>query len=619
MKVPSKGKVVLPGHIVGRNVLINTDIVDSDIPLLFSRDALKSLGAKIDYSTDEAIILGKSVVLSKTSVGHHCVSLLPEDLEVVNAVQISNLTLDEKTKVIRKLHRQYGHPGKRTFMNHLKTAGFWSEDCGSIIEELYDQCGVCKQYAKTPSRPVVALPMATEFNECVAIDLKYWRQNLWILHMIDVYSRFTQSVFISSKSPKVVIDAILVHWVGNFGVMRRLFSDCGGEFNNQDMREISSLLNIEVKTTAGYAPFQNGLCERNHAVVDMILHKLVAEYPNTELNVLLKWANMAKNSLQMWSGFSSYQLVFGSNPNLPNVMTDKVPALEDGSANDLYRKHISALQTAREEFLKTEASGRLKRAFRSNIRASEQVFQSGDCVYYKREGNIKWLGPAKVIDQDGKIVYVIHGSHLVRVSTSRLMHTERSNATESISDCDPDDNQVSDSIQGYEIIRSKPNTETESRVLNDDAASQNKSQSEGLESRVVRDTSQPTETIKISRQLARLKDHNKPGKKDLAANTILQGDDVSSAIRGAGSELQGDEESSTISTTASESNNLNEEVLSVCVPKSQHNSIDCLEAKQNELEKLKEFHVYEEVPDEGQICISTRWVIVQKGEKSRPD
>ena len=53
--------------------------------------------------------------------------------------------------------------------------------------------------------------MATDFNDCVAIDLKYWKPNLWILHMVDVFSRFTQSVFITSKKPRAVIDAILTN------------------------------------------------------------------------------------------------------------------------------------------------------------------------------------------------------------------------------------------------------------------------------------------------------------------------------------------------------------------------------------------------------------------------
>jgi len=50
--------------------------------------------------------------------------------------------------------------------------------------------------------------MATEFNEKVAMDLKQWNGR-WILHMIDMWSRYTISVFISRKRPSDVIEEIM--------------------------------------------------------------------------------------------------------------------------------------------------------------------------------------------------------------------------------------------------------------------------------------------------------------------------------------------------------------------------------------------------------------------------
>ena len=55
-------------------------------------------------------------------------------------------------------------------------------------------------------------------------------------------------------------------------------------------------------------------------------------------------------------------------------------------------------------------------------------------------------------------------------------------------------------------------------------------------------------------------------------------------------------------------------LMSVTVPYKEHNSPECLEAKQQELKKIHDFDVYDEVQDEGQACISTRWVLVRKGE-----
>ena len=43
------------------------------------------------------------------------------------------------------------------------------------------------------------------------------------------------------------------------------------------MREVASILNVRLITTAADSPFQNGLCERVHSVTDMMLLKLMEE------------------------------------------------------------------------------------------------------------------------------------------------------------------------------------------------------------------------------------------------------------------------------------------------------------------------------------------------------
>ena len=88
-------------------------------------------------------------------------------------------------------------------------------------------------------------------------------------------------------------------------------------------------LNITICNTAGESPWSNGLCERNHAVIDEMVHKIKADVPECDLDVALTWACHAKNSLEMVHGYSPYQLVIGRNPNLPSVPVDRPPALEE--------------------------------------------------------------------------------------------------------------------------------------------------------------------------------------------------------------------------------------------------------------------------------------------------
>ena len=93
------------------------------------------------------------------------------------------------------------------------------------------------------------------------MDLKKWG-NRWILHLIDMWSRLTVSVFIDRKRPSDTIDNILLHWVGaGFGIMKSILTDNGGEFSSNEMREVCSILNVQINTTAANSPFQNGLYE----------------------------------------------------------------------------------------------------------------------------------------------------------------------------------------------------------------------------------------------------------------------------------------------------------------------------------------------------------------------
>ena len=141
------------------------------------------------------------------------------------------------------------------------------------MSQIEEKCELCKIYARTLSRPIVGMPMATKFNEKVAMELKQWNSR-WILHLIDMWSRYTLSVFIDRKKPSNVIDNLMTHWIGKFGVIGTLMTDNGGEYSSNEMREITSILNIQLCTTAGENPFQNGLCERDRAITEMMLVKL---------------------------------------------------------------------------------------------------------------------------------------------------------------------------------------------------------------------------------------------------------------------------------------------------------------------------------------------------------
>ena len=56
------------------------------------------------------------------------------------------------------------------------------------------------------------MPMASEFNETVAMDLKVWGKH-YILVIVDLATRFCTEAVISNKMPATIIKSLFVSWI----------------------------------------------------------------------------------------------------------------------------------------------------------------------------------------------------------------------------------------------------------------------------------------------------------------------------------------------------------------------------------------------------------------------
>ena len=426
-KLPSLGCYTIPVVVAGKNGTIDLDIIDSDIPLLLSKKAMKGMKMKINMEDDTVDVWGKRVDLTTTSSGHYCISLLGDAEEVdvawVLSVDLATLSKPEQLKMMTKLHKQFGHTPKDKFITFMKDANVWHSELEEHLDKIIENCRGCLILKRNPDKPVVSMPMAKNFNEKVAIDLKEIKEEDgkkgYILHMVDMWSRLTQSVKITRKEPREVIDKFMLKWVSIYGIPKACLNDNGGEFTAEEIREFKSILNIIDLTTGAQSPWQNGLCEKNHQIVDTMWIRMKEDYPDVDDDVLLGWANMAKNSMQMVYGFSSNQLVFGTNPNLPNIMNGGLPALEGRTSSETLAEHLNVLHSARKAFIESENSERIRKALVKKVCRNNTVYENGDSVWYKRRD--KWMGPGKVVFQDGKVIFVRHGSIYVRVSANRIV------------------------------------------------------------------------------------------------------------------------------------------------------------------------------------------------------
>lgn len=635
-KLKSKGSITFPCEMAGVKCKITSDIVDSDIPLLLGKPAMKTAKVTLDLENDRATIFGKSIDLQCTSSGHYCVPLggVHTETETFDVMfTMKEQSFNEQKKIISKLHKQFAHPSSQRLITLLKDAGAHTDLTNKLVEELTRNCETCQKYKKTPARPVTCMPLAKEFNEVVAMDLKEWKPGTYFLHLIDLATRFSLAAVIHRKTPSTIIDKVMTLWIGSgMGPPKKFLADNGGEFANEEFRSMAENLNIEVLNSAGYSPWQNGVCERNHAVVDDCVKKILADSPSLDLEVALVWAVNAKNSLQMVHGWSPYQLVFGANPNLPSVLIDNPPALQGSTVSEMFAKHLNTLYASRKAFIQSECSERIRRALRHQIRSSGTEFQTGDKVYYQRDG--QWKGPGKVLGQDGKVVFVRHGNVYVRVSPCRLLKVGEPVITETIKQVDKDSDNMTQ-------------TTTQQRLDDewDDSDLQAKSDKSGSDPGAVNSergsqegskesTTDKQECVKVKGELPKVHDKIRyypvGSDKWIEAEVMSRGGKATGKNRGWFNIKHDDEEEVKAinfdsgvdqwelmnKLTGDDSDgkqNIEEANIATKMPDQAH---QIHKAKATELENWKTFQVYDEVPDSGQPYISTRWVITTKQKEA---
>ena len=129
----------------GKNVTFESYVVNSGIPLLWSRPSMAKAGVILDLPQDRAQIFGEWIDLDLTSVGHYSLRILPTDESVNMSLPES---VKEKEEVLKKIHRQFGHPMKETEFTLLKNIKCDDEESRKLVTTIHDKCMTCKKFSR---------------------------------------------------------------------------------------------------------------------------------------------------------------------------------------------------------------------------------------------------------------------------------------------------------------------------------------------------------------------------------------------------------------------------------------------------------------------------------------
>ena len=530
--------------------------------------------------------------------------------------------------VATKLHKQFGHPSAERLIKMIRNSGCQNRGLEKEIMYLGENCDVCKKFRKPPPKPVVSVPLAENFNEMIAIDLKSYGKGYFLV-IVDVFTKYCASAVINNKKPETIIENLFSSWITIFGAPKKILSDNGGEFCNAAVLEFAESFNIKLVTTAAEAPWSNGIVERLNSVLGSSVSKILEE-SKCSLRVALAWAVSARNALCTYTGFSPNQLVFGYNPAFPCFAVNKLPALDQNSDDQVIARNLSAMHAARREFVKVESDKKLQKAMTSNIRETDSVLvKIGDSVYYKRNSSNEWKGPAVVVGRDGKQVLIKHGGIISRVHVCRVVNSGVKNP------CDVKESkgvlEKSSEIKEEKTIISGSQDCDCNHEENEDSetsyeAEEGENEQQDSEVQAVSDDTEPDRSIDTT------------NKKECNKVTYKTGERVRGILAQSGQYISGKIHSRAGKSTGAYRNcfNIEKEDQSISaydlvkdfdkIEKVSdetellifYSSEAVEEAKSKELRNWEENCVFSEVHNEGQEAISVRWIVTEKMKNGIP-
>src|SRR5215469_5837918 len=293
--------------------------------------------------------------------------------------------------------------------------------------------------------------MTKRFNEVIALDVGELEGRKFLM-MVDMATNYIQAAWLKNKNPITIVEKLFENWMCVFGIPKILFSDNGLEFQNEELKIFTKKLGIKMKSTAADSQWSNGKCEKMVGLLKDGIRKL-RDDTTKNWEIALRWSVAAKNDLMMTDGISPNQLVFGKN-NTSSLLQEESEITTNTCENayDMLYENLKSREEARKIHLEQEANKKLRIALSKNVRDHRiEDARIGDEVYYKRENEKCWRGPAKILGLDGKTIIIKHGSTLREVNRIHITRI-RGKPKESLSDQEEDEEEDEDEIQGREEI-----------------------------------------------------------------------------------------------------------------------------------------------------------------------
>ena len=277
----------------------------------------------------------------------------------------------------------------------------WFPKMSKTITDHIDNCDACKR-AKAIRRKHAGKSQSSLYREAfevVAIDLmgpylKSSDGNMYIMHVIDLFTNWNIAVAIPNKEAKTIASAFHQHVIlGAAETPTAVISDRGTEFLNQLYAELTAQFNLAHYKTTPMHPTGNAANERQHRTYGAILKTMLHKY-GKEFDEALPYATYAINTHAIeGTNVSPFEMRFGRKPKCPNsVSATDHPAWTAQKATMSPAEHIKMLRERMAEAQINVQMARLQVARKNQAQMAkhnyEKHFNVGDLL-------LRWTGNTK--------------------------------------------------------------------------------------------------------------------------------------------------------------------------------------------------------------------------------
>lgn len=251
-------------------------------------------------------------VVEKEGLLYHRI-LRPDGGEGVYQLLLPAALRDE---VLQQLHQGHGHQGVERTTDLVRQRYYWP----GLYQDVKNWCQQCARCVLTkPVHPTVRTPMghllASRPNQILAIDFSLLEHahdgREHVLIMTDVFSKFTQAVPTRDQRASTVAGVLVREWFYRFGVLERIHSDQGRDFESQLIQQLCGLYGIQKTYATPYHPHGNGQCERFNRTLHGLLQTLPPakklDWPHYLLPIIFSY----NTTTHQTTGESPYLLMFG--------------------------------------------------------------------------------------------------------------------------------------------------------------------------------------------------------------------------------------------------------------------------------------------------------------------